>query len=512
LQKRVDQLERLNGDLKSKLDELAQLYEASQRDNRTKQTQIQQLTHELEKTREQKDYLTRENKKLGDDLHDTKSSLSEISRRYHELELENRRLENEREELSAAYRESEAARKAEEARAQRLASDLSQFRHDAERRLAEKDEEIESIRKQMTIEIEQLTARLVEAETRLKTEVTRIKKKLQIQITELEMSLDVANKNNIDLQKTIKKYSISLTEIQAQYDEVQRQLQIAMDQYGAAQRRATQLQSEVDEVRSSLEATLRSKRQIELLLEESQTRVNELTTININLQSTKTKIEQELGILSGDYDEVSKELKLADDRYQKVQVELTRTVDILHEEQERVVKIESIKKTLEIEVKNLTVRLEEVETNALVGGKRIISKLEARLRDLELELDEEKRRHAETVKILRKKDRQVKEIIVQIEEDQKNIALLNEAYDKVSHKANIYKRQLQEQESLSATNVTRVRRFQRELEAAEERADSAESNLSLIRAKHRSFVTSSVTPGANGQVYVVQETRTTENY
>lgn len=52
---------------------------------------------------------------------------------------------------------------------------------------------------------------MVEAETKLKTEVTRIKKKLQIQITELEMSLDVANKNNIELQKTIKKQSLHLT-------------------------------------------------------------------------------------------------------------------------------------------------------------------------------------------------------------------------------------------------------------------------------------------------------------
>lgn len=37
-------------------------------------------------------------------------------------------------------------RKAEEQRAQRLASEYGQFRHDAERRLAEKDEEIEAIR------------------------------------------------------------------------------------------------------------------------------------------------------------------------------------------------------------------------------------------------------------------------------------------------------------------------------------------------------------------------------
>jgi len=511
LQKRIDQLERLNGDLKAKLDELNGLYDAAQRDNRAKQTQIQQITHELDKTREQKDYLSRENKKFADELHETKNTLTEVNRRYHELELDYRRIENEREELAAAYKEAEAGRKAEEQRSQRITAELNQYRHDAERRIQEKEEEIESIRKQMTIEIEQMSARLVEAETKLKTEVVRIKKKLQVTITELEMSLDVANKNNIELQKTVKKYSISLTELQAHYDEVQRQLQIAMDQYGQAQRRATALQGELDEVRNSLEASLRAKRAVEQSLEETASRVNELTTINVNLASQRTKLEQELSIISSDYDEVSKELKLSDERYQKVSIEYTRTVDILHEEQERVVKIESIKKSLEIEVKNLSVRLEEVEANALVNGKRIISKLEGRLRDLEMELDEEKRRHSETIKILRKKERHVKEIMISIEEQNQQIALLQEALDKVGHKANLYKRQLQEQESLAATNVTRVRRFQRELEAAEDRADSAESNLSLIRAKHRSFVTSSVTPTAGGQVFVVQETKTTES-
>jgi len=62
-----------------------------------------------------------------------------------------------------------------------------------------------------------------------------------------------------------------------------------------------------------------------------------------------------------------------------VQIELKHTVETLHEEQERVIKIEAIKKSLEIEVKNISVRLEEVEANAIVGGKRIIGKLEARV-------------------------------------------------------------------------------------------------------------------------------------
>ncbi|WP_407808030.1 hypothetical protein, partial [Staphylococcus aureus] len=80
--------------------------------------------------------------------------------------LELRRLENERDELTAAYREAEAGRKAEELRSQRLSSEFGQFRHEAEKRLQEKDEEIEAIRKATSIEIEQLNARVVEAETR----------------------------------------------------------------------------------------------------------------------------------------------------------------------------------------------------------------------------------------------------------------------------------------------------------------------------------------------------------
>lgn len=69
------------------------------------------------------------------------------------------------------------------------------------------------------------------------------------------------------------------------------------------------------------------------------------------------------------------------------------------------------------------------------------------MRDLELELDEEKRRHAETIKILRKKERHVKEVLIQNEEDQKNISLLQEMLDKTTQKVNIYKRQLTEQVS-----------------------------------------------------------------
>ncbi|KXJ82950.1 hypothetical protein RP20_CCG010459 [Aedes albopictus] len=507
--KRIEILEKTNIEIKTRLEETITLYDQSQRDLRQKTQDYQRLSHELDATREQKDQLTRENNKMQKDLHDARSSVTELTRRLHDYEVELRRLENEREELTAAYKEAEAGRKAEEKRAQALSAEYGQFRHDTERRLLEKEEEIEVMRKQTSIEIEQLNARVVEAETKLKSEVQRIKKKLQIQITELEMSLDVANHTNIELQKTIKRQSAQLTEIQAHYEEIQRQLQSTVDQYGIAQRRIQSLTGELEEIRVNYDSSLRSKRQVEVQLEEANTRINDLTVSNVSYASLRTKLEQELQVLASDYEEVTRELRVSDERYQKVQVELKHTVELLHEEQERIVKIEAIKKSLEVEVKQLSVRLEEVEVNAVAGSRRIIGKLEARLRDIEVDLEEERRKHAETIKILRKKERSVKEVYIQIEEDQKNLQILQDALEKANQKIAAYKRQLVEQEQCSQQCVTKVRRFQRELEAAEDRADVAESNLHLVRAKHRTFVTTSTVPGS--QVYLVQETTRTVN-
>ena len=79
------------------------------------------------------------------------------------------------------------------------------------------------------------------------------------------------------------------------------------------------------------------------------------------------------------------------------------------------------------------------------------------MRDLELELDEEKRRHAETVKILRKKERQVKEIIIQAEEDHKVAQMLGESLDKMNEKVKMYKRQLAEQVRFILASLQRIK-------------------------------------------------------
>jgi len=176
----------------------------------------------------------------------------------------------------------------------------------------------------------------------------------------------------------------------------------------------------------------------------------------------------------------------------------------LHEEQEHSLKIDAMRKALEEQVKQLQVQIQEAEAAALLGGKRVIAKLETRIRDLETALDEETRRHKETQNTLRKKDRQVKEVQMQVDEEHKGFIMAQDTVDRLTEKLNIYKRQLSEAEGLTMQNLQRVRRYQHELEDAEGRADQAESSLHLIRAKHRS----SVVTGRSGapKVYVMEET------
>ena len=64
LEKRCSQLEKLNLDLKNKVEEVTILLENTQKELRIKIQDLQKLSHEYEKLREQKEALARENKKL----------------------------------------------------------------------------------------------------------------------------------------------------------------------------------------------------------------------------------------------------------------------------------------------------------------------------------------------------------------------------------------------------------------------------------------------------------------
>ncbi|ROT62234.1 myosin heavy chain type 3 [Penaeus vannamei] len=146
---------------------------------------------------------------------------------------------------------------------------------------------------------------------------------------------------------------------------------------------------------------------------------------------------------------------------------LTRLADELRSEQEHASSQEKMRKALEGTVKDLQTRLEESEAAAMKAGKKAVSNMEARIRELESALDEETRRHADAQKNLRKCERRIKELAFQTDEDKKNHDRMQDLVDKLQQKIKTYKRQIEEAEEIAALNLAKFRKTQQELEESE---------------------------------------------
>ena len=118
--------------------------------------------------------------------------------------------------------------------------------------------------------------------------------------------------------------------------------------------------------------------------------------------------------------------------------------DQLRQEQENAANIEKNRRNLEGALKDMQARLDEAEANALKGGKKTIQKLEQRVRELEVEYENEQRRHGETTKNIRKQDRRLKDLALQADEDRKNQERMQDVIDKLQQKIKTYKRQVEE--------------------------------------------------------------------
>merc|ERR1712088_166899 len=189
-------------------------------------------------------------------------------------------------------------------------------------------------------EINVLSRRLAEAESRLKNEVEVIKKKMSITITELEMSLDASNKSNAQLQNTCKVQNEKIMQLTSAYEDVNRKLGASVQQYDITIKKLTELDVSYKKISADYNQSLSTIKDYELKLNGFNGKVNELTTANNQLVMVKTKLEKEFGQVSKDYDDIARELKLADDRANKAGSDAHHFESLLREEQAKLVKID----------------------------------------------------------------------------------------------------------------------------------------------------------------------------
>ncbi|XP_052864972.1 myosin heavy chain, muscle isoform X8 [Anopheles cruzii] len=481
-EKKQKAFDKIIGEWKLKVDDLAAELDASQKECRNYSTELFRLKGAYEEGQEQLEAVRRENKNLADEVKDLLDQIGEGGRNIHEIEKSRKRLEAEKDELQAALEEAEAALEQEENKVLRAQLELSQVRQEIDRRIQEKEEEFENTRKNHQRALDSMQASL-EAEAKGKAEALRMKKKLEADINELEIALDHANKANAEAQKNIKRYQQQLKDVQSALEEEQRARDDAREQLGISERRANALQNELEESRTLLEQADRGRRQAEQELSDAHEQLNEVSAQNASIAAAKRKLESELQTLHSDLDELLNEAKNSEEKAKKAMVDAARLADELRAEQDHAQTQEKLRKALEQQIKELQVRLDDAESNALKGGKKAIQKLEQRVRELESELDSEQRRHADAQKNLRKSERRIKELTFQSEEDRKNHERMQDLVDKLQQKIKTYKRQIEEAEEIAALNLAKFRKAQQELEEAEERADIAEQAATKFRTK-----------------------------
>merc|ERR1712200_225970 len=168
---------------------------------------------------------------------------------------------------------------------------------------------------------------------------------------------------NAQLQNVTKTQASKIMELTAAYDDVNRKLATGVQQYDVTIKKMQQIELEFKSLRTNYDQSVKLVKDYETKLAGFNKQVNELTIVNNNLSSVKIKIEKELATVTRDYEDIARELKMADD---------------------------SAKKALENEVRSLSVKIEEIETNSVATSKRTIQKMEIRITELETMINEER--------------------------------------------------------------------------------------------------------------------------
>merc|ERR1719418_387824 len=167
-------------------------------------------------------------------------------------------------------------------------------------------------------------------------------------------------------------------------------------------------------------------------------------------------------------------------------IDAARLADELRGEQDAAQGLERERKLLDAQVKDMQSRVDEAQTQALKGGKKAMTKMYTRIRELESELDAENRRMADAQKNMRKSERKIKELSYQQDEDRKNHERMQALIDQLQGKIKSYKKQIEEAEEIAALNLAKFGQAQGQLGDAAQAADLNEQALAKAKARGRS--------------------------
>uniref|UniRef100_A0A8C3T527 Myosin heavy chain 11 n=1 Tax=Chelydra serpentina TaxID=8475 RepID=A0A8C3T527_CHESE len=476
-QKKFDQMLAEEKNISSKYADERDRAEAEARE---KETKALSLARALDEALEAKEELERTNKLLKAEMEDLVSSKDDVGKNVHDLEKFKRALEQQVEEMKTQIEELEDELQGTEDAKLRLEVNMQALKGQFERDLQARDEQNEEKRRQLLKQLHEYETEL-EDERKQRGLATAAKKKLEVDIKNLEGQADSANKAREEAIKQLRKLQGQMKDFQRELDDARASREEIFVTSRENEKKAKNLEAELMQLQEHLPVCCKpcSTAQNQNL------HALQISIYRTSLQDEKRRLEARISQLEEELEEEQSNMEAMSDRFRKSVQQSEQLNNELVTERTTAQKNESARQQLERQNKELKGKLQEMEGAVKSKFKATIASLEAKIAQLEDQVEQESREKQATAKTLRQKDKKLKEALLQVEDERKQAEQYKDQADKSTARVKQLKRQLEEAEEEAQRINANRRKLQRELDEASESNEAMGREMATLKSKLR---------------------------
>uniref|UniRef100_A0A8C1P214 Myosin, heavy chain 9a, non-muscle n=1 Tax=Cyprinus carpio TaxID=7962 RepID=A0A8C1P214_CYPCA len=448
---------------------------------REKETRALTLTRELEAITDLKDELDRVNKQLKTEMEDLMSSKDDAGKSVHELERAKRGMEQQLVEMKTQLEELEDELQLTEDAKLRLEVNMQAMKAQFERDLQSRDEQGEEKRKQLVKQVREMEMEL-EDERKQRAQAVSVRKKLELDLSELAAQIDNANKARDEALRQLKKLQAQMKDQMREFEDLRLSRDEALNQAKENERKIKSMEAEIMQLHEDLAAADRAKRQIQQERDELQDEINSQNSKNSLSSDERRRLDARIAQLEEELEEEHLNVELVNDRLKKATLQVTVELTAERGNSQR---LEGLRSQLDRQNKDLKQKLQDLEAAVKSKYKSTIAALEAKIPQLEEQLDIEMKERQQSTKQVRRMEKKLKEILLQVDEERRNAEQQKNETEKLNTRMKQLKRQLEETEEEAARANASRRKLQRELEDATESANLMNREVSTLKNKLR---------------------------
>ncbi|XP_050775175.1 myosin-10 isoform X4 [Gopherus flavomarginatus] len=451
---------------------------------REKETKALSLARALEEALEAKEEFERQNKQLRADMEDLMSSKDDVGKNVHELEKSKRTLEQQVEEMRTQLEELEDELQATEDAKLRLEVNMQAMKAQFERDLQARDEQNEEKKRMLVKQVRELETEL-EDERKQKALAVASKKKMEMDLKDLEAQIEAGNKARDEAIKQLRKLQAQMKDYQRELEEARASRDEIFAQSKENEKKLKGLEAEILQLQEDLAASERARRHAEQERDELADEIANSASGKSALLDEKRRLEARIAQLEEELEEEQSNMELLNDRFRKTTLQVDTLNSELAGERSAAQKSENARQQLERQNKELKAKLQELEGSVKSKFKATISALEAKIGQLEEQLEQEAKERAAANKLVRRTEKKLKEVFMQVEDERRHADQYKEQMEKANARMKQLKRQLEEAEE-EATRVNASRRkLQRELDDATEANEGLSREVSTLKNRLR---------------------------